>query len=186
MRNSFEIRFGGSGGQGLQLSAKLMADALIREGWKVARSQSYEPTSRGGLSRADLVVGREPIDYPMVTALDYLVLLDPSPVPISLPILNRGALVVADSRRVPELAPGDYDLRSVKLSETALALGNERVTNIVALGVLSALCDACAAATLEQAIREGVPQRFVDLNLRAFARGLELGEASTQAAAPVA
>ncbi|MEE8453815.1 MAG: hypothetical protein V3R90_03470 [Limibaculum sp.] len=45
MKN-FEIRFGGSGGQGLQLSAKLLADALIQEGRKVARSQSYEPTSR--------------------------------------------------------------------------------------------------------------------------------------------
>ena len=99
MVKDFEIRFGGSGGQGLQLSAKLLADALIREGRKVARSQSYEPTSRGGLSRADLVVASESIDFPLVTALDYLVLLDRSPVSISMPLLKPGALVTADARR---------------------------------------------------------------------------------------
>ena len=177
----FEIRFGGSGGQGLQLSAKLLADALIREGRKVARSQSYEPTSRGGLSRADLVVGTGNIDFPLVTALDYLVLLDQPPVSISLPLLKPGALVIADSRRVTNLPGGDYDVHALPLSETALALGNERVTNIVALGVFAGLAKACGLGALEQAIRNGVPPRFLDLNLQAFARGMESSEMTAPA-----
>jgi 2-oxoglutarate ferredoxin oxidoreductase subunit gamma len=177
----FEIRFGGSGGQGLQLSAKLLADALIREGRKVARSQSYEPTSRGGLSRADLVVATESIDFPLVTALDYLVLLDRSPVSISLPLLKPGALVIADARRTADIPGGDYDVHVVPLSETALALGNERVTNIVTLGVFSGLAKVCGSGTLHEVIRGGVPPRFVDLNLRAFARGVELSETAALA-----
>lgn len=175
MKN-FEIRFGGSGGQGLQLSAKLLADALIQEGWKVARSQSYEPTSRGGLSRADLVVATQSIDYPLVTALDYLVLLDQPPVSISLPLLKPGALVIADARRVRDIPGEDYDVRFLHLSETALGLGNERVSNIIALGVFAELGDACGYDTLEQVIRDGVPQRFVDLNLQAFAKGVEMSK----------
>jgi 2-oxoglutarate ferredoxin oxidoreductase subunit gamma len=174
---NFEIRFGGSGGQGLQLSAKLLADALIQEGRKVARSQSYEPTSRGGLSRADLVVATGSIDYPLVTALDYLVLLDQPPVSISVPLLKPGALVIADARRVTDIPGGDYDIRVVHLSETALALGNERVTNIIALGVFSGLGNVCGGDTLEQVIRDGVPPRFLDLNLQAFAKGVELSKA---------
>jgi 2-oxoglutarate ferredoxin oxidoreductase subunit gamma len=180
---SFEIRFGGSGGQGLQLSAKLLADALIQEGRKVARSQSYEPTSRGGLSRADLVVSTDSIDYPLVTALDYLVLLDQPAVAISLPLLNPGALIVTDPRRVTGFEDGDWQLHAPPLSETALALGSERATNIVALGVFAGLSRVCDLATLEQVIRGGVPPRFLDLNLRAFARGVELSE--TEAVAPV-
>jgi len=179
---NFEIRFGGSGGQGLQLSAKLLADALIREGRKVARSQSYEPTSRGGLSRADLVVASGQIDYPLVTALDYLVLLDRLPVSISMPLLTPGALVIADARRVEGIPDGDHDLHLLPLSESALALGNERVTNIVALGVLAGLAGVCRCDTLETVIRDGVPPRFLDLNLRAFAKGMELSERA--AAAP--
>jgi 2-oxoglutarate ferredoxin oxidoreductase subunit gamma len=178
---NFEIRFGGSGGQGLQLSAKLLADALIREGRKVARSQSYEPTSRGGLSRADLVVATASIDYPLVTALDYLVLLDQLPVPVSMPLLKPGALVIADARRVGEIPGGDHEVHVLPLSESALALGNERATNIVALGVFAGLADACRCDTLEQVIRNGVPPRFLDLNLRAFARGMELCEKAASA-----
>ncbi len=173
---NFEIRFGGSGGQGLQLSAKLLADALIREGHKVARSQSYEPTSRGGLSRADLVVATASIDYPLVTALEYLVLLDQLPVAVSIPLLKPGALVIADARRVEDIPGGDHDLHVLPLSESALALGNERATNIVALGVFAGLAGACGFDTLEIVIRNGVPPRFLDLNLRAFAKGMELCE----------
>ena len=65
-----EIRFSGSGGQGLILSARTLATALTLDGKKVAQSQSYEPTSRGGLSRSDLVVAQETVDYPLVTKLD--------------------------------------------------------------------------------------------------------------------
>lgn len=178
---NFEIRFGGSGGQGLQLSARLLADTLIREGRKVACSQSYEPTSRGGLSRADLVVATGSIDYPLVTALDYLVLLDQPPVSISLPLLNRGALVIADARRVTDIPGGDYDIRVLPLSETALALGNERVTNIVALGAFAGLSRRCEFDTLEQVIGNGVPPRFLDLNLKAFSSGVELSETAAPA-----
>ena len=177
----FEIRFGGSGGQGLQLSARLLADALIREGRKVARSQSYEPTSRGGLSRADLVVATASIDYPLVSALDYLVLLDQLAVSVSMPLLKPGALVIADARRVEDIPDGDHDVRVLPLSESALALGNERATNIVAVGVFAGLADACGCDTLEQVIRNGVPRRFLDLNLRAFAKGVELSERAASA-----
>ena len=64
--DNFEIRFGGTGGQGLQLSAKLLADALSEQGLNVARSQSYEPTSRGGISRADLVISHDALDFPLL------------------------------------------------------------------------------------------------------------------------
>ena len=178
---NFEIRFGGSGGQGLQLSAKLLADALIREGRKVARSQSYEPTSRGGLSRADLVVATASIDYPLITALDYLVLLDQLPVAISMPLLKPGALVIADARRAGDIPGGGHEVHILPLSESALALGNERATNIVALGVFAGLAGVCRCDTLEAVIRNGVPPRFLDLNLRAFARGMELCEGAVPA-----
>ena len=180
MKN-FEIRFGGSGGQGLQLSARLLADALIREGRKVARSQSYEPTSRGGLSRADLVVARASIHYPLVPALHYLVLPAQLTAAISLPLLKPGALVIADARRVKDIPGGDHDLHVLPLSASALALGNERATNIIALGAFAGLADACRCDTLEQVIRNGVPPRFLDLNLRAFARGMELCERAASA-----
>src|SRR5664279_2301087 len=71
-----EMRLGGTGGQGLLLSAKILADALAAGGKRVAQSQTYEPTSRGGFCNADLVISDVEVDFPLTTALDYLVLLD--------------------------------------------------------------------------------------------------------------
>ncbi len=62
-------------------------------------------------------------------------------------------------------------MHSLPLTETARALGNERVTNMVALGALSGLTGICALASLERAIRSGVAERFVGLNLDAVNQG---------------
>ena len=172
--DNFEIRFGGTGGQGLQLSAKLLADALSVQGLNVARSQSYEPTSRGGISRADLVISKEAIDFPLLSELDFLILLDQPALEISLPLLKKGSIVLADDRRTADIPDNDLIVHTLPLSETALAMGNERVTNIIALGAFAGINSWCDYDVLEQTISNGVPQRFLSLNLAAFAKGYNL------------
>ncbi len=169
-----QVRLSGSGGQGLILSGRVLAAALVLEGKRVAQSQSYEPTSRGGLSRSDLVIGNEIPDYPLVTALDYLVILDACAAAVSTPVLRPGATVLTDDLRVPEPPSGDFTVHSLPLAETARALGNERATNMVALGALIGLTGICAFASLEQAVRGGVPKRFLELNLTAIDAGRQL------------
>ena len=178
-----EIRIGGTGGQGLILSAKMLADALVSCGKRVAQSQTYEPTSRGGYCNSDLVVSAGEVDYPLATALDCLVLLDAMAVKPSWPLLKPGALVIADTRLCPDLPRGDYRIHRLALSRTAIELGSERVANIVALGALAELGKLCDRKTLEQAVRGETPKAFLDLNLDALAAGYRLGE---QARAPAA
>ena len=172
MRDSrIEIRIGGTGGQGLILSAKMLADALAAGGRRVAQSQTYEPTSRGGFCNADLVVSDAEVDFPLATALDCLVLLDRMAVTPSWPLLKPGALVIADTRLCPELPAGDYRRYHLPLSRTALELGSERVTNIVALGALVALSGICDRNRIEQAVRAETPRGFLDLNMDALKAG---------------
>ena len=166
-----EIRIGGTGGQGLILSAKMLADALAAGGRSVAQSQTYEPTSRGGFCNADLVIAETEVDFPLTTAIDYLVLLDRLAIKPSWPLLKPGALVIADTRLCPELPDGDYRRYHLPLSRTALQLGSERVTNIVALGALVALSGLCDRQRIEQAVRAETPRGFLDLNLDALAAG---------------
>lgn len=169
-----EIRFSGAGGQGLQLSAKILASALAGEGRSVAMSQSYEPTSRGGLSRSDLIVSDSATGYPLATDLDYLLILDDAAVNASEGLVNGDSVILADARRVSSSPKGKTDVNSMPFSETALALGNERVANIVALGALIGRSGLCSKETMEESITAMVPPKFRDLNLEAFARGLEL------------
>jgi len=166
-----EVRIGGTGGQGLILSAKILADALAAGGKRVAQTQSYEPTSRGGFCSADLVVADDEVDFPLATALDCLVLLDRMAVTPSWPLLKPGALVIADTRLCPELPAGDYRRYHLPLSRTALQLGSERVTNIVALGALVALSGICDRNRIEQAVRAETPRGFLDLNMDALKAG---------------
>ncbi len=182
-----EIRIGGTGGQGLILSAKMLAGALAEAGRRVAQSQTYEPTSRGGFCSADLVLTDGEGDFPLVTALDHLVLLDRSAVQPSWRLLKPGALVIADTRLCPELPKGDYRAHHLPLTRTAIELGSERVANIVALGALAALSGICELRALEQAVRAETPKSFLDINMDALAAGYRLGsKIETAAASPSA
>jgi len=166
-----EIRIGGTGGQGLILSAKMLADALAAGGKHVAQSQSYEPTSRGGFCSADLVAADGDVDFPLATAIDHLVLLDRLAIKPSWSLLKAGALVIVDTRLCPELPVGNYRCYHLPLSRTALQLGSERVTNIVALGALVALSGICDRNRIEQAVRAETPRGFLDLNMDALKAG---------------
>ena len=171
-----ELRLAGTGGQGLILAARLLADALLRDGRWVAHSQSYEPTSRGGPSRADLVIADGPVDYPLATSLDALILLDRIAL-LDAPILLRpGAVVIADAERAADVRLTDATMLLLPLCATARGLGNERVANIVALGALDGRLSLCGHATLEATIRVGVPRRFLNPNLEALAAGYRLAE----------
>lgn len=178
-----EIRLGGTGGQGLILSAKMLADALAQGGRRVAQSQTYEPTSRGGYCNSDLVISDREVDFPLATALDCLVLLDRMAIKPSWLLLKPGALVIADTRLCPELAEGNYRTHHLPLSRSAIELGSERVANIVALGALAALGAVCERRLIEQAVRAETPKSFLDLNLDALAAGYRLGEQTASAAA---
>jgi 2-oxoglutarate ferredoxin oxidoreductase subunit gamma len=170
-----EIRIAGTGGQGLILAAKMLAVTLAAAGRRVAQSQTYEPTSRGGFCTSDLVVADDEVDYPLVTALDYLVLLDALAVSPSIPLTRAGTLVIADSRLCSEVPAGAHRLYQLPLSRTGLELGSERMTNMVALGALAAMTGICEREALEQVVSGETPQSFRQLNLAALEAGWRLG-----------
>ena len=69
------------------------------------------------------------------------------------------------------------------LSRTAIELGGENVTNIVALGALLELSGVCKRASIEKVLRAEPPKSFLDLNLDALAAGYALAAAKVTAAA---
>ncbi len=177
--SEIQIRFSGSGGQGLQLAAKILASALALEGRSISMSQSYEPTSRGGLSRSDLVVDSS-AGYPLVTEIDYLIILDQLAVENSTGMIKSGAAVIVDNERVDAPPPGEHKTLTLPLVQTAREVGNIRAANVVSLGAIVGISNICAQKSLLQAIHDTVPSRFVDLNLEAFKRGYALVSANRE------
>lgn len=170
----YEVRLSGTGGQGLGLGGKMLAEALNSEGLHVAQSQSYEPTSRGGMSRSDLVVSEETADYPLATGLDYLLILDDRALSISEGMINDNAIVLIDEELVTAPPQGDFKVHALPLSRTAISLGNLRVTNVVSLGALIALGGFCSLETMEAAIRRITPKKYAQMNIDAVRAGFDL------------
>ena len=174
-----EIRFSGSGGQGLLLSARIMAAALAGAGRTVAQSNAYEPVSRGGLSRSDLVISDGEADYPLARRLDYLLILDEAAAGASSDLLYAGSQVLIDAERVQTVPEGAFRMRALPFTETARGLGNPRVTNIVALGALTAISGLCPPDTLCASVLAMTPTKLERLNRDAFAAGLEMAVLET-------
>ena len=74
-KTRYEMRFAGSGGQGVILCSIILAEAAFLAGKRVAQSQSYGPEARGGLCRAELVIDEKEITYPKVTQPNFLLAL---------------------------------------------------------------------------------------------------------------
>ena len=170
----YEIRLSGTGGQGLGLGGKMLAEALCSKGLHVAQSQSYEPTSRGGMSRSDLVVTEQTADYPLATGLDYVLILNDRALSISEGMINDNAVVLVDEELVTIPPEGSFKVHALPLSRTAISLGNLRVTNVVSLGALIALGKFCSLETMEAAIRRITPKKYAQMNLDAVRAGYEL------------
>ena len=69
----YEMRFGGSGGQGMMLMGDVMAQAAgIQEGKEVVLLKSYGPEARGGACRSELITDTDSVNYPALTTPNFV------------------------------------------------------------------------------------------------------------------
>lgn len=172
-----EIRLAGFGGQGIILAGYILGKAAgLYADKEAVFTQSYGPEARGGACAAQVIVSDEPVDYPLFDKAEVLVLMSQEAAEKYGPTAKVGATVLIDSDLV--------DLATVDLPEaevlgapfTRIAeeeFGLRIVANIVMLGFVTGATGLVEREAAEEAIRTEVKERFVDLNLRAFAAGLE-------------
>src|SRR5665648_500921 len=74
MKNGhYEIRFSGTGGQGMMLMGDVLSQAAgCMEGKEIVLTKSYGPESRGGACRAELIVDDKFINYPTIVSPDFV------------------------------------------------------------------------------------------------------------------
>jgi 2-oxoglutarate ferredoxin oxidoreductase subunit gamma len=85
-------------------------------------------------------------------------------------------LAEEDMVRVSNLAPGT---RLFRCPATRLAeeIGKRMVLNIVMIGFFAAVTQLVKPESLRRAVAESVPEHFMGLNLKAFDKGFERGQA---------
>lgn len=172
-----EILIGGVGGQGVILAGILLgAAATVFDNKNAVQTQAYSSEQRGGMARAEVILGSEPITDPQVRRPDILLALAEDAIIRHLSKVKPGGLVVVDSDLVKNVKAGDYEILS--LPATSLAekeMGNIVVANLILLGGLIKKTGLLSIGAMEKAIAANVPPKAKDLNLNAFRRGLEIG-----------
>lgn len=174
----YELRFSGSGGQGMITAGIIMAEAAaIYDGMKAVQSQSYGPESRGGASRAEVIISNEDIDYPKATSIDtMLAMTQEACTKYNRDIKKKGILLV-DSDEVKDIPDGEFIVYSFPIMSTASnLLGKAIVANIIALGLITEITKIVSHDAIEKAVLSRVPAAFRDLNKKALHTGFEKGQ----------
>jgi 2-oxoglutarate ferredoxin oxidoreductase subunit gamma len=170
-----QIKFSGSGGQGLILAGIILAEAALSEGSYAVQTQAYGPEARGGASSSEVIIGTSKIDFLHIEEADILLALTQEACKKYLPMASREGLIILDSLLVPDVPATDCSVLKLPIVETArVELGKEVVANIVALGAFNSATNLVSWSSLEKAVINRVPKALSELNIKALAAGRQL------------
>lgn len=177
-----EVRLAGYGGQGIVLAGLLLGKAAaLYDGKEAVFTQSYGPEARGGASNADVVIADAPVDYPLVTRPDCLVVMFQEAYERYRPSLVEDGLLVLDQDLVKP-GGGERKFRAIPATRLAEGLGKKIAANVVMLGFFTAVSGLVSREAAEAALRSTIAPRHLELNLRAFATGYDYASYAREAA----
>jgi Pyruvate/2-oxoacid:ferredoxin oxidoreductase gamma subunit len=168
-----EILFTGIGGQGIQLMAKVLAQAVADTGRHAMLFGVYHGAMRGGPSDTTLVVGDGPIEAPpIVPACASIVAMHPRSLDALLPKLRADGTLYANETLVPPPAgPRTVAVPATRLAEEAGALMGAAM---IMLGAFVAHTGLVSLDRVVAAMRSSLPShraKQADANAALLARG---------------
>ena len=139
-----EVVMAGFGGQGLLLIGKLLAEASMGEGKEVSWLPSYGPEMRGGTANCTVVVSDKPVASPVINTPRSLVAMNRPSLEKFGPTVKPGGLILINSSLI-DIGSGRTDVKEYRIpcNAEAIAIGNDRAANMVALGAYVALTEVC-------------------------------------------
>jgi 2-oxoisovalerate ferredoxin oxidoreductase beta subunit len=173
--NDISLKLAGSGGDGAQTAAMLIAQSGINEGFDATHIPSYGPESRGGTSYADVHVAADEVLSPSAATPDILVAFNAPSLAKFGSKVKPGGTIVYDSSVILDAPAPPEGVHQFGIPFTGIAteLGKPVVKNVVALGALQAATNIFPAETMLTAIRQALKEKakLIPLNEEAFVRG---------------
>lgn len=171
--------FAGSGGQGVITASIILGEAAcLYEGLHAVQTQVYGPEARGGSTRADLVISTEPIRFPKVISPHVLICLTQEAYNKFGSIIRPGGLLVVDPSFVTTSKNTDARQAALLMYETIKReIGKPVVFNICMLGCVTAITDAVHPESVMKALKNHIPAKYLEMNMKALKLGLEMGDA---------
>ena len=171
-----EILLAGSGGQGIMLMGKLLAQAGLMSRKNVTWMPSYGAEVRGGTAYSMTKISDQEIANPIITRPDILVAMnEPSLVKYEERLKPKGLLVLNKSLIKSKSRRKDVSIISMPMTEMASKLGSARSANMVALGALLKRSKLFPIRVITGALREilGGKEDIFMLNKKAIEKGYQ-------------
>lgn len=192
IKNNYNFLFAGVGGQGTILASDILSEIGMRCGYDVKKSEVHGMSQRGGAVESHVRWG-EKVNSPVIEegSTDFLISFEALEAARWTHFVSAKTVALVNRHRIfpPSVNlgqakyPGDQEIEDalagtkvvwVEGAEKAVELGNAALGGVVLLGVLSTFLPE-PAEIWEKTIAELVPEKFRDLNVRAFQEGRQMG-----------
>jgi len=190
----FNIVLAGVGGQGILLAAEILGTAAVKEGLNVRVSELHGMAQRGGSVVSNVRIGEKVLAPTVLEGrADVLLGFEPLETLRNLKFASEKALVIMSDEKIPptELAAKMMKYPSmeeivekihcftknvtiVEAAKLAKKAGNILTQNIILIGALAATEKMpVKTESIVEALRELVPPKHLDINVKAFKLGYE-------------
>lgn len=174
-----EIRVSGFGGQGIILAGFIIGKAAsVFDGKEATMAQAYGPEARGSACSSQVIISDKAIHFPYVSEAGILVAMSQEAHDKFVDEVKPGGMVLIDETLV---TPGNFPEGTLvyKIPATQIAedLGRKIVANIVMIGFFAACAGVVGREAMRKAVADSVPAAALELNMTAFDRGYEHGQA---------
>lgn len=180
----------GVGGQGTLLASRILGQALLNQGFDIKVSEVHGMSQRGG-SVVTYVKYGEKVYSPVVRdcEADLIIAFEQLESARWINHLKKDGKVIINTQEIDPMPvvigtvkyPQDLinSIKQKNISTTALdalslaiEAGSPKAVNVVLIGVMANIMDFDKSVWID-AIKETVPQKFLDMNLKAFDLGYD-------------
>ena len=188
MKDTKNILLVGVGGQGTILVSKILSTGLVAAGYDVKMSEIHGMAQRGGSVSTQVRYGSEVsspiigigeadilVSFETMETLRWFEFLKPDGVVLINDFEISSAPILMGKVDYPEgiieLIEGKAKAKVINAGEIAEELGNQKVMNVVLLGALIKSMNL-TDIDWEAVIKDQVKEKFVDINIKAFNKGM--------------
>lgn len=165
----------GFGGQGVLLAGTILANSFMLAGKNVTWYPCYGAEMRGGTVNCEIVVSDDEVSSVHKQDTDYALVLNQQSFDKFVQRVKSGGTVISNSTLVADTKPrDDVNYIFVPMGDLANSLGSSKVTNMVALGVLSSVVEVVDKEYLALGFEKVMGEKKKDL-LPLNKKALEMG-----------
>ena len=172
-----EIVISGTGGQGVLLIGRLMAEVGLLEGREVAWLPTYGAEKRGGTVACNITISDDKIGSLFVTRPTAAIAMSPAALEKLEPVMKPDSLLIINESVVTSrVKRRDVRVIYVPALELATELGNGSASNLIILGALVGASSMVNKSSIMSAMESMFSAKYLEVNKKAFTKGYALGE----------